>query len=101
LQIQLAMAQAAIGMRDYARADYILVQQLATAKRSGVRFDLARIYYLLGTSARLGGSADRASDYYREAAHLLDLIRSDSGDNILHRTDFKTMNDESKPSNGR
>ncbi len=97
LQIQLAMAQAAIGMRDYARADYILEQQLATAKRSGIRFDLARIYYLLGTSARLSGSGDRAADYYREAAQLLDLIRSDSGDSILHRTDFKTMYDESKP----
>jgi tetratricopeptide (TPR) repeat protein/predicted Ser/Thr protein kinase len=98
LQIQLAMAQAAIGMKDYARADYILEQQLATAKRSGIRFDLARIYYLLGTSARLNGSGDRASDYYREAAQLLDVIRSDSGDNILRRTDFKTMYDESNPS---
>jgi eukaryotic-like serine/threonine-protein kinase len=97
LQIQLAMAQAAIGMRDYARANYILEQQLATAKRSGVRFDLARIYYLLGTSARRSGGGDRASDYYREAAQLLDVIRSDSGDNIMHRTDFKTMYDESKP----
>jgi tetratricopeptide (TPR) repeat protein len=96
LQIQLAMAQAAIGMKDYARADYILEQELATAKRSGIRFDLARIYYLLGTSARLNGSADRASDNYREAAQLLDVIRSDSGDNILRRTDFKTMYDESK-----
>ena len=95
LQIQLAMAQAAIGMKDYARADYILQQELATAKRSGIRFDLARIYYLLGTSARLNGSGDRASDYYREAAQLLDVIRSDSGDNILRRTDFKTMYDES------
>jgi eukaryotic-like serine/threonine-protein kinase len=95
LQIQLAMAQAAIGLKDYARADYILEQELATAKRSGIRFDLARIYYLLGTSARLNGSGDRASDYYREAAQLLDVIRSDSGDNILRRTDFKTMYDES------
>jgi eukaryotic-like serine/threonine-protein kinase len=95
LQIQLAMAQAAIGMKDYARADYILEQELATAKRSGIRFDLAMIYYLLGTSARLNGSADRAAEYYREAAQLLDVIRSDSGDNILRRTDFKTMYDES------
>jgi tetratricopeptide (TPR) repeat protein/predicted Ser/Thr protein kinase len=98
LQVQLAMAQAAIGMKDYVRAGYILEQQLATAKRSGVRFDLARIYYLLGTSARLSGSGDRASDYYREAAKLLDVIRSDSGDSIMRRTDFKTMYDESKPS---
>jgi tetratricopeptide (TPR) repeat protein len=96
LQIQLAMAQAAIGLKDYARAGYILEQELATAKRSGVRFDLARVYYLLGTSARLNGGADRAADYYREAAQLLDLIRSDSGDGILRRTDFKTMYDESK-----
>jgi eukaryotic-like serine/threonine-protein kinase len=98
LQIQLAMAQAAIGMKDYARADYVLEQELATAKRSGIRFDLAMIYYLLGTSARLNGSADRAAEYYREAAQLLDVIRSDSGDNILRRTDFKTMYDESKSS---
>lgn len=60
--------------------------------------DLARIYYLLGTSARLSGSGDRASDYYREAAQLLDVIHSDSGESILHRTDFKTMYDASKPS---
>src|SRR6202012_115230 len=91
LQIQLAMAQAAIGMKDYARADYILEQQLATAKRSGVRFDLAKIYYLLGTSAKLKGNADRASDDYRQAAQLLNVVRSDSGDGIMRRTDFKTM----------
>jgi len=96
LQIQLAMAQAAIGLKDFARANYLLEQQLPTAKRSGIRFDLAKIYYLLGTSARLNGSADRASDYYREAAQLLEVIRSDSGDGILRRTDFKTMYDESK-----
>jgi tetratricopeptide (TPR) repeat protein len=98
LQIQLAMAQAAVGMRDYTRADYILEQQLAAAKRSGIRFDLARIYYLLGTSARLSGKGDRASDHYREASQLLDLIRSDTGDSIMRRTDFKAMYDESKPS---
>jgi tetratricopeptide (TPR) repeat protein/predicted Ser/Thr protein kinase len=96
LQIQLAMAQAAIGLKDFARANYVLEQQLPTAKRSGIRFDLAKIYYLLGTSARLNGSADRASDYYREAAQLLEVIRSDSGDGIMRRTDFKTMYDESK-----
>jgi eukaryotic-like serine/threonine-protein kinase len=96
LQIQLAMAQAAIGLKDFARANYLLEQQLPTAKRSGIRFDLAKIYYLLGTSARLNGNADRASDYYREAAQLLEVIRSDSGDGIMRRTDFKTMYDESK-----
>ena len=96
LQIQLAAAEAAIGVKDYARADYSLEQQLTTAKRAGIRFDLARIYYLLGTSSRLNGGADRASDYYREAAQLLDVVRADAGaENIMRRTDFKTMYDES------
>jgi tetratricopeptide (TPR) repeat protein len=96
LQINLAAAQAAIGIKDYARANHILDQELITAKRAGMRFDLARTYYLLGTSARLNGSAGRAADYYREAAQLLDVLRGDSGaENIMQRIDFKTMYEES------
>jgi len=96
LQINLAAAQASIGMKDYARANHILDQELITAKRAGMRFDLARIYYLLGTSARLNGNAERAADYYREAAQLLDVVRGDSGaENIMQRVDFKTMYEDS------
>jgi tetratricopeptide (TPR) repeat protein/predicted Ser/Thr protein kinase len=96
LQINLAAAQAAIGMKDYARANHILDQELIIAKRAGMRFDLARIYYLLGSSARLNGNAERAADYYREAAQLLDVVRGDSGaENIMQRVDFKTMYEES------
>src|ERR1700761_5857791 len=97
LQMNLAAAQAAIGIKDYPRANHILDQELITAKRAGMRFDLARIYYLLGTSARANGSAERAADYYREAAQLLDVVRGDSGaENITQRVDFKTMYEESK-----
>jgi eukaryotic-like serine/threonine-protein kinase len=96
LQINLAAAQAAIGVRDYARADRGLEQELTTAKRAGMRFDVSRIYYLLGTSARLTGNADRAAEYYRQAAQLLEAIHGDPGaENILNRTDVKTMSDES------
>jgi tetratricopeptide (TPR) repeat protein/predicted Ser/Thr protein kinase len=96
LQMNLATAEASIGIKDYARANHILDQELITAKRAGMRFDLARTYYLLGTSARLNGSAERAADYYREAAQLLDVVRGDSGaENIMQRVDFKTMYEES------
>jgi tetratricopeptide (TPR) repeat protein/predicted Ser/Thr protein kinase len=96
LRMNLVSAQAAIGVKDYARATYTLQQELITAKRQGVRFDLARIYYLLGTSARLSGSAGIAADNYREAAQLLDQIRGDPGaENIVRCSDFKTMYDES------
>jgi eukaryotic-like serine/threonine-protein kinase len=96
LQTNLAAAQASIGIKDYARANHILDQELITAKRAGMRFDLARIYYLLGTSARANGNAERGADYYREAAQLLDVVRGDSGaENIMQRVDFKTMYEES------
>lgn len=95
LQANLTAAEAAIGLKDYTRADHQLEQQLATAQRSGMRFELARIYYQLGRSARLNGSGVRASEYYQQAAQLLDAIDSDPGaENILHRTDVKTMYDE-------
>jgi eukaryotic-like serine/threonine-protein kinase len=96
LEMNLELAQAEIGVKDYARANHDLEQELPRAQRAGVRFGLARIYYLLGTSARLNGSADRAADYYREAAQLLEVIRADSGaENIMRCTDFKTLYDES------
>jgi tetratricopeptide (TPR) repeat protein len=96
LQGNLAAAQAGIGLKDYARAEHDLEQELTTAQRAGMRFDSARIYYLLGTSARLSGQGVRAAGDYREAAQLLDAIRSDPGaENILRRADVKTMYDES------
>jgi tetratricopeptide (TPR) repeat protein/predicted Ser/Thr protein kinase len=96
MQINLASAEAMIGLKDYASADHVLEQELTTAKRSGMRFDLARIYYLLGTSMRLNNNAARGADNYREAAQLLDVIRGDpAAGHILQRIDFKTMYDES------
>ena len=96
LQIQLASAEAAIGSKDYARANHTLDQQLFVAKKAGMRFELARIYYLVATADRLTGNADRAGDNYREAAQLLDVMRGDPGaENILRRADIKTMYDES------
>jgi len=90
------MQQAEIGLKDYTRANHDLQQELPGAQRAGVRFGLARIYYLLGTSARLSGSSGIAADYYHEAAQLLEVIRGDSGaENMMRRTDFKTMYDES------
>jgi eukaryotic-like serine/threonine-protein kinase len=95
-RMKLASAQCSIGMKEYQQANHELEQELTQAKRAGMRFELAAIYYLLGTSARLHGNAERAGDYYREAAQQLDGIRGDPGaENILRRTDVKLMYDES------
>jgi serine/threonine protein kinase/tetratricopeptide (TPR) repeat protein len=96
LEINLAKAQAEIGVKDYTRADHDLEQELAKAQRAGVRFGLVRIYYLLGTSARLNGNGERAADYYSQAARSLDGVRGESGaENILRRADVKAIYDES------
>ena len=95
-RMNLAAAQAAIGMKDSKQANHESGASADRAQRAGMRFDLATIYYLLGTSARLNGNADHAADYYREAAQQLDGIRGDPGaENILRRTDVKVMYDES------
>jgi len=96
LEINLVREQAEIGLKDYQRAEHELQELLAPAQRAGVRFDLARIYYLLGTATRLSSNPARAADYYSESIRLLDVIRTDSGgDKIMQRVDFKTMYDES------
>jgi eukaryotic-like serine/threonine-protein kinase len=96
LAIDLIRVEAEIGLKDYEKAEHELQEHLASAQRAGVRFELARMYYLLGTATRLSGNPSRATDYYREALRLFDLIRSDSGsDKIMQRVDFKTMYDQS------
>jgi eukaryotic-like serine/threonine-protein kinase len=96
LGIDLTKVEAEIGLKDYERAEHELQQHLAPAQRAGVRFALARIYYLLGTATRLSGNPARAADYYDETLRLLDQLRTDAGsDKLMRRVDFKTMYDES------
>jgi tetratricopeptide (TPR) repeat protein len=96
LRSAIAYAEAEVGTKDYAKAQRDLEQSLTATEKAGMRLDTARIYYLLGESARLGGSPDksRASSYYGEAVRLLDTIRLDPGaENILHRADLKAIYD--------
>ncbi len=96
MQIDLGIAEATIGLKDFTRAEHGLQEDLTTAKRAGMRFELARTYYLLGTSSRLTGSA-RAGEYYREAEQLLDAVRGDAtAETIMRRTDFKAMYEDAK-----
>jgi len=96
LRSAIAYAEAEVGTKDYAKAQRDLEQSLTAAEKAGMGLDTARIYYLLGESARLGGSPDksRTSSYYGEAVRLLDTIRLDPGaENILHRADLKAIYD--------
>ena len=97
LQISIANAQAEIETGNYAQAERTLEQSLIQSEKAGTRLDSARINYLLGTSTRLRGNAEkgRSSYYYGEALRLLGEIKSDPGaENVLHRADLKAIYDD-------
>jgi eukaryotic-like serine/threonine-protein kinase len=97
LRSAIAVSEAEVGMKDYAHAQHDLEQNLTATEKAGMRLDMARINYLLGTSARLSGSMDRTqiTYYYSDAVRLLDAIKSDPGaQNILHRADLKAIYDD-------
>jgi eukaryotic-like serine/threonine-protein kinase len=97
LQSAVAYAQAQIETGDYAQAERSLEQSLIQSEKAGTRLESARINYLLGTSTRLRGNAEkgRSSYYYSEALRLLGEIKSDPGaENVLHRTDLKAIYDD-------
>ncbi len=96
LQSAIAYAQAEVETGDYVHAEHDLEQNLIRSEKAGTRLDSARINYLLGTSMRLRGTAEkgRSSYYYGETLRLLDAIRADPGaENVLHRADLKTIYD--------
>jgi eukaryotic-like serine/threonine-protein kinase len=97
LRSSIAVSEAEVAAGDYEHARHDLQQNLTDAEKAGMRLDTARIYYLSGATARLGGGADRSqiSYYYREAVRLLDAIRSEPGaENLLRRPDLKTIYDD-------
>jgi eukaryotic-like serine/threonine-protein kinase len=94
LQISIANAQAEIETGDYVQAERTLEQNLIQSEKAGTKLDSARINYLLGTSTRLRGNAEkgRSSYYYGEALRFLGEIKSDPGaENALHRADLKAI----------
>jgi eukaryotic-like serine/threonine-protein kinase len=97
LQSAIANAQVQIESGDYLKAEHALEQSLIQSEKAGTRLESAKINYLLGTSARLRGNAEkgRSSYYYGEALRLLAEIKSDPGaENALHRADLKAIYDD-------
>jgi len=97
LQIAIAYAQAQIETGDYVQAERSLEQSLIQSEKAGTRLESTKINYLLGTSTRLRGNAEkgRSSYYYGEALRLLGGIKSDPGaENVLHRADLKAIYDD-------
>jgi tetratricopeptide (TPR) repeat protein len=95
LRCSLALGEALILTRDYARARQVLQDAAPPAERSGMRLILARIYYSEATASRLSGNSAQAWGGYRQAMNLLNAIRNEAGaENILRRNDLKAIFDD-------
>ena len=94
LRSAIAFTEAEIANKDYTQAQRDLQQSLIATEKAGMRLDNARVYYLLGEAGRLSGSSDhvQVAYNYREAARMLDVVKSDPGaDKILNRADLKAI----------
>ena len=97
LHCTVTLADALIQTKDYARANQLLSGAVGQVDKAGMRLLLARIYYLLGTSARQGGNAASAWSQYRQALGLIDAVRNEPGaENILRRSDLRAVYDDCK-----
>jgi eukaryotic-like serine/threonine-protein kinase len=95
LLCSVALAEALIQTKDYARARQLLQDSATLAEKSGMRLRLARIYYLEATASRLSGNSGDAWNQYRQTMTLLNSVRNEPGaENILRRVDLKAIFDD-------
>ncbi|MBV8632174.1 MAG: tetratricopeptide repeat protein [Silvibacterium sp.] len=94
VRVAITNAEAEIGVKDLSHAEHELNLSLTATEKAGMRLDIARIYYLLGETARLSGTGEHAqiAYYYREAVRLLEAVKAEPGaEKVLTRSDLKAM----------
>ena len=90
------MAEAMINAKDYSHAQRELETDLGGSEKLGLRYQSARIHYLLGKALRLGGNGADAPGHYRQALILIDEMRKEAGaEKLLERSDVKAIYAES------
>jgi len=96
LESSVDMAEAMINAKDYSHAQQELQTDLGRSEKLGLRYQSARIHYLLGKALRLGRNGADAPGHYRQALSLIDEMRKEPGaEKLLERPDLKTVYAES------
>jgi tetratricopeptide (TPR) repeat protein/predicted Ser/Thr protein kinase/TolB-like protein len=96
LESSVDMAEAMINAKDYSHAQQELETDLGRSEKLGLRYQSARVHYLLGKALRLSGSGADAPGHYRQALTLIDEMRKEPGaEKLLERPDLKAIYAES------
>ncbi len=92
LRTRVDLAEALIKTKDYAHARQELDGALTVSEKLALRVETARIHCLLGDDLRLTGKPGEAESEYKLAQNLLDDLKKDAGaQNVLQRSDLRTM----------
>lgn len=92
VRLSTALAAALLQAQAYPRARQALLTTLGDAEKSGMRPEIARIYYLLSLTAKASRSPGDAVSYSRQALKVIDTLKGEPGGNtILERADLKEM----------
>jgi serine/threonine protein kinase/tetratricopeptide (TPR) repeat protein len=95
VQATLDLAQALIHTKALPQARQELDRALTRSEKLGLRALQARAHSLLATDLRLSGNTSEAANHYREALHLLEEIRKETGnDVVLKRADLAALSAE-------
>jgi serine/threonine protein kinase/tetratricopeptide (TPR) repeat protein len=90
------MAEAMINAKDYSHAQQELETDLGRSEKLGLRYQSARVHYLLGKALRLSGDVADAPGHYRQALIMIDEMRKEPGaEKLLERSDVKAIYAES------
>jgi tetratricopeptide (TPR) repeat protein len=86
------MAEAMTNAKDYAHARQELQRDLSRSEKLGLRLETARIHYMLGANARLGGNSADAPSQYQQAIRLFDDMKKERGaEHLLERSDLHSI----------
>jgi tetratricopeptide (TPR) repeat protein len=97
-ECSLSVADALVRAGQHEEARKVLADILREGARSGLRIQAAKARFLLGNSFQLEGNETETRRHYREAARILDEIRSDAGtEDFLQRTDLAPIYEVAKP----
>ncbi len=92
IRLSSTLSAALIQTQTLAPARQALLSDLGQAEKSGMKPEIANIYYLLHTAARVSKSSGDDVSYSRQAIKAYDAIRAEQGgDKILERADLKQM----------
>jgi eukaryotic-like serine/threonine-protein kinase len=92
VECSIYLAEASIGMKNYAAAKTALQAALNISEKSGMQGLLAQSHFQMARALELSGGAAEAKDHYKQARQIADNIQKEAhSDTITKRSDLSPI----------